>query len=188
MTHNARAPPSALYLHTAGPDCDRCWRPRRLILALSPRTVPIPSTENPTPDSTHSANRHIYARRQPRRQRASERRAKSASVFFRRFVKRGRKGVQTFTWKVSADTVATVAHTRVATRRTLVQILRGELTALSDAHINIWRRPRTHVMPSVCLYIGVGRGSNGNLGKTDIERRTTFGVGRSIPIFGPFTS
>ena len=92
MTHNARAPPSALYLHTAGPDCDRCWRPRRLILALSPRTVPIPSTENPTPDSTHSANRHIYARRQPRRQRASERRAKSVSVFFRGFVKRGRKG------------------------------------------------------------------------------------------------
>ena len=45
----------------------------------------------------------------------------------------GERGVQTFTWKVSADTVATVAHTRVATRRTLVQILRGESTALSDA-------------------------------------------------------
>lgn len=79
----------------------------------------------------------------------------------------GERGVQTFTWKVSADTVATVAHTRVATRRTLVQILRGESTALSDAQINIWRRPRTHVMPSVCFYIGVGRGSNGNLGKTE---------------------
>jgi len=157
MTPNARAPPIALYLHTAGPDCDRCWRPRRLILALSPRTVPIPSTENPTPDSTHSANRHIYGANRGANARPSA--ALSRFLYFSEGLSSaGERGVQTFTWKVS---------TRVATRRTLVQNLGRESTALSDAHINIWRRPRTHVMPSVCFYIGVGRGSNGNLGKTE---------------------